>query len=174
EATVAGRRAERAALAERVRGAVVAALGRASAQQQRYLRFRDEILPKSHEVEEMAQESYKVGHSPLSALLQALQAARELRGQALAAASEYQSALVELEQALTLGGNPGPPASSARSCGAASLPRATGVRPKTSTPRRRSRSRSARRGWGRSPPTYMPPAWWTPPPAATGPRPPPS
>jgi len=106
EATLAVRRAERVALAKRVRGAVVAALGRAAAQQQRYLRFRDEILPKSHEVEDMAQESYRVGHSPLSALLQALQAARELRGQALAAASEYQSALVELEQALTVGGRP--------------------------------------------------------------------
>ncbi|HXY39922.1 MAG TPA: TolC family protein [Vicinamibacteria bacterium] len=106
EATLALRRAEREAAVQRARAAVVSALARAQAQHQRYLRFRDEILLKNREVEQMAQEAYREGETPLSALLQALQASRDLRAQALDAASEYQSALAELEQAMTLGGKP--------------------------------------------------------------------
>ena len=106
EATLALRRAEREALAQRVRGAVFAALARAEAQRQRYVRFRDEILPKGRQVEDMAEESYRAGQTPLTALLQALQAARDLRVQSLDAASEYETALADLEQAITLGGKP--------------------------------------------------------------------
>ena len=106
EATLSLRRAERAAAVQRARAAVVSALARAQAQHQRYLRFRDEILPKNRQVEEMAQEAYREGETPLTGLLQALQASRDLRAQALDAASEYQSALADLEQAMTLGGKP--------------------------------------------------------------------
>jgi cobalt-zinc-cadmium efflux system outer membrane protein len=106
EATLALRRAEREAALQRARGAVVAALARADAQRQRYLRFRDEILPKSRQVEDMAEESYRAGQTPLSALLQALQAARDLRALALDAASEYETALADVEQAISLGGRP--------------------------------------------------------------------
>ena len=54
----------------------------------------------------MAEESYRVGQTPLSALLLTLQAARDLRAQALDAASEYETALADVEQAITLGGKP--------------------------------------------------------------------
>jgi outer membrane protein, heavy metal efflux system len=103
EAAVALLRAQRNAFTVRVRGAVAAAAAQAAAERQRYLRFRDEILPHSREVEQMAEESYRAGQSNLPALLQALQAARELRTQALQAASEYQAALGDLQAAITVG-----------------------------------------------------------------------
>ena len=103
EATAALVRGQREALERRLRADVAAALAHAAAQRQVYLRYRDEILPKSREVEAMAQESYESGQTALPALLQALQAAREVMTQALAAGSEYESALADLAQATTVG-----------------------------------------------------------------------
>src|SRR5262249_10179617 len=51
EATLAQLRLQREALVQRLQGAVGAALARASVQRQQYLRYRDEILPRSREVE---------------------------------------------------------------------------------------------------------------------------
>ena len=102
EATLASLQAQRAALAARIRAAVASALARASALRVQYARYRDEILPKSREVESMAQESYRAGQTNLQALLQSLQAARELRARSLQAASDLESALVDLEQALRI------------------------------------------------------------------------
>src|SRR5204863_5412084 len=103
EATATFVRAQRDGLERRIRADVAAALHRAGAQRQVYLRYRDEILPRSREVEAMAQESYESGQTALPALLQALQAAREVMTQALRAQSEYESALVDLAQATTVG-----------------------------------------------------------------------
>ena len=84
------------ALVQRLQGAVGAALARATVQRQQYLRYRDEILPRSREVESMAEESYRAGQTGLPAFLQALQSAREARAKAVQAAFDYQVALAEL------------------------------------------------------------------------------
>ena len=103
EATIAQLRVQREALVQRLQGAIGAALARASVQRQQYLRYRDEILPRSREVETMAEESYRAGQTGLTALLQALQAARESRAKAVQAAYDYQVALAELERAAAVG-----------------------------------------------------------------------
>jgi len=106
EATIAQLRAQRAALVQRLEGAVGAALARARVQRQQYLRYRDEVLPKSREVEAMAEESYRAGQTGLPALLQALQSAREARAKAVQAAFDYQAALADLERAAAVGPQP--------------------------------------------------------------------
>jgi cobalt-zinc-cadmium efflux system outer membrane protein len=102
ESTLAQLRRLREATLLRVRGAVYAASVRAAAARRQYLRYRDEILPKSREVEGMAEESYREGQTGLPALLQSLQAARELRRTALASATGYETALAELRRAMTV------------------------------------------------------------------------
>jgi cobalt-zinc-cadmium efflux system outer membrane protein len=106
EATIAQLKAQREALVQRLEGAVGAALVRANTQRRQYLRYRDEILPRSREVEAMAEESYRAGQTNLVALLQALQAAREARARAVQAAYDYQVALAELQRAAAVGPPP--------------------------------------------------------------------
>jgi len=106
EATIAQLKAQRAALVQRLEGAVGAALVRANTQRQQYLRYRDQILPRSREVEAMAEESYRAGQTNLVALLQALQTAREARSKAVQAAYDYQVALAELQRAAAVGPPP--------------------------------------------------------------------
>lgn len=106
EATIAQLKAQREAMVQRVEGAVGAALVRANTQRQQYLRYRDQILPRSREVEAMAEESYRAGQTNLVALLQALQAAREARSKAVQAAYDYQVALAELQRAAAVGPPP--------------------------------------------------------------------
>jgi len=103
EATTSWLRAQREALAQRIQAAVAAAAARAAAQAEQYRRYRDATLPRSREVETMAEESYRSGQSNLVALLQALQAAREVRAQALRSAADYEAALTELQRAMTTG-----------------------------------------------------------------------
>ena len=101
EAAAAQALAQREAAAQRIRGAVTAAALRAASARQQYLRYRNDILPKSREVETMAQESYREGQTNLVALLQSLQAARELRARSLQAAADFEAALAALRQAMT-------------------------------------------------------------------------
>jgi cobalt-zinc-cadmium efflux system outer membrane protein len=93
-------RAEREARVTELTGQATAAAARARAARQRYLRYRDEIVPQAATVESMAEDSYRSGQTGLSAFLQALQAAREVRLLATDAGLEYQSALADLERAL--------------------------------------------------------------------------
>jgi outer membrane protein TolC len=101
EATVAQLKAARGPV-QRPQAAVSAALARATVQREQYLR-RNEIPPRSREVETMAEESYRAGQTGLVALLQALQAAKESRAKAVQAAVDYQVALAELERAAAVG-----------------------------------------------------------------------
>lgn len=101
EATLALTVAQREAMAQRIRGAVASAAFRAAAAREQYRRYRDDILPRSREVEAMAQESYRAGQTNLVALLQSLQSARELRAKALQAAADFENALASLRQAMT-------------------------------------------------------------------------
>jgi cobalt-zinc-cadmium efflux system outer membrane protein len=94
-------RGQREAMAQRIRGAVASAAFRAAAAREQYRRYRDDILPRSREVEAMAQESYRAGQTNLVALLQSLQSARELRAKALQAAADFENALASLRQAMT-------------------------------------------------------------------------
>lgn len=93
-------RAQREARLTELTGQAAAAIARARAGRQRYLRYRDEIIPQLATVESMAEDSYRSGQTGLSAFLQALQSAREVRLRATDAGIEYQSALADLERAL--------------------------------------------------------------------------
>jgi cobalt-zinc-cadmium efflux system outer membrane protein len=106
EATLAQLRAQRATLAGQVQAGAFAARARAEAARKAYLQYRDVILPDSRKVEAMAEESYRAGQTGLPALLEALRAARELRQRELAAATDFESALADLQQALRVGPRP--------------------------------------------------------------------
>jgi cobalt-zinc-cadmium efflux system outer membrane protein len=100
ESTLAQLEAERRARSAEIAGTVYAAAAAAAAQRQAALRFRDQILPQTEEVERMAEDSYRSGQTGLPALLQALQATRDLRLRALQAGTDYQNALADLESAV--------------------------------------------------------------------------
>ena len=100
EATVIRAQADRDAKAAQVSGAVAAAVARAAAARQAVERYQTEILPAAQQVEAMAQESYTSGQTGLPALLQTLQAGREIRQRAVQAGLDYQLALADLERAI--------------------------------------------------------------------------
>ena len=92
--------AQRTALIARITGEVMAASLVADAQRTAYLRYRDEILPNAVEVERMAEDSYRLGQTGITALLQSMQASRDIRLRSLQTAQEFQNALSELERAI--------------------------------------------------------------------------
>jgi cobalt-zinc-cadmium efflux system outer membrane protein len=100
ERTLVQLEAERRARAAEITGAVYAAAARADAQRRQVQRFQDTILPQAEEVERMAEDSYRSGQTGLPALLQALQATRDVRLRAIQAGADYQSALADLEGAM--------------------------------------------------------------------------
>jgi cobalt-zinc-cadmium efflux system outer membrane protein len=100
ELTLDQLRAARAARAAEITGEVWAAAAKATAQQGQVQRFHDQILPQAEEVERMAEDSYRSGQTGLPALLQALQATRDVRLRALQAGADYQTALADLESAM--------------------------------------------------------------------------
>jgi cobalt-zinc-cadmium efflux system outer membrane protein len=93
-------RAQREARVTELTGQATADAARARAARQRYLRYRDEIVPQLSTLESMAEDSYRSGQTGLAAFLQAMQGAREVRLLATDAGLEYQSALADLERAL--------------------------------------------------------------------------
>jgi outer membrane protein, heavy metal efflux system len=100
EATLNRTIADRDARVAQITGAVASAVARATAARQAVLRYQNEILPASLQVEQMADESYRSGQTGLPALLQTVQAARQVRLNALQAGLDYQVALAELERAI--------------------------------------------------------------------------
>ena len=93
-------RAQRDARLRELTGQATAAAARARAARQRYLRYRDEIIPQLATIESMAEDSYRSGQTGLAAFLQAMQATREVRLLGTDAGLEYQSAVADLERAL--------------------------------------------------------------------------
>src|SRR6185503_17804816 len=91
--------ASRQAALLRIAGEVTAAGVAAEAQRQTYLRYRDLILPQVQQVEQLAQDSYQLGRTGIVALLQALQASRDMRLRSLDAVAQFQAALADLERA---------------------------------------------------------------------------
>jgi cobalt-zinc-cadmium efflux system outer membrane protein len=100
DATLAQLVAQREAALVRVVGEVTAAAATAEAQRQASLRYRDVILPQARQVEQLAQESYRLGQTGLVALLQALQASRDVRLRSLDTVSQFHAALADLERAI--------------------------------------------------------------------------
>jgi cobalt-zinc-cadmium efflux system outer membrane protein len=100
QATLDQLTAQREAAAIRITGEVTAATAAAEAQRQTYLRYRDSILPQAQEVEQLAQDSYHLGQTGIAALLQALQASRDVRLRSVDAVSQFHVALADLERAI--------------------------------------------------------------------------
>jgi len=99
DATLAQLTARRQAALLRIEGEVSAAAAAAEAQRLAYVRFRDTILPQTQQVAALADESYRAGQTNLAALLQVLQASRELRLRSLDTIAEFQNAMTDLERA---------------------------------------------------------------------------
>lgn len=100
EATLTQLTQERAAAEARISAAVVAAMAVVDAQRQQVTRYRNEILPQAVQVENMAEDAYRLGQTGIAAYLQALQATRDARLRSLQAEADLQDALADLEQAI--------------------------------------------------------------------------
>jgi cobalt-zinc-cadmium efflux system outer membrane protein len=100
QATIDQLVAQREAVLQQITGDVTSAAITVETERALYERYRDDILPQTQQVEQLAQDSYQLGQTGLVALLQALQATRDVRLRALDAASQFQSALADLERAI--------------------------------------------------------------------------
>ena len=100
ETTLAQLGEQRRAALLRIDGDVTAAAATAEAQRVAYVRYRDVILPQAQQVEQLAQDSYRLGQTGIAALLQALQASRDVRLRSLDAVAQFQTALADLERAI--------------------------------------------------------------------------
>jgi cobalt-zinc-cadmium efflux system outer membrane protein len=100
EATLQQLVAEREATLARITGQVSAAVVTLEAQRELYARYRDDIIPQAQQVEQVAQDAYQLGQTGIGALLQALQATRDVRLRALDAVSSFHNALADLERAI--------------------------------------------------------------------------
>jgi len=100
ESTLAQLTAQREATLLRITGDVTAAAAVAEAQRLAHMRYRDVILPQAQQVEQLAQDSYDFGQTGIAALLQALQASRDVRLRSVDAAAQFQAALADLERAI--------------------------------------------------------------------------
>lgn len=100
ETTLGQLNAQRLATLVRINGAVTAATVTVQAQRDLYTRYRDEIIPQAQQVEQLATESYQLGQTGIAALLQALQASRDVRLRSIDAVSQFQNALTDLERAI--------------------------------------------------------------------------
>ena len=92
--------AQRQATLVRIQGEVTAAAQRAQAQRELFVRYRDQIIPQAQQVEQLAQDAYQLGQTGIAALLQALQATRDVRLRSLDAIDQFQTALADLERAI--------------------------------------------------------------------------
>ena len=100
DAALAQLAAQREATLFRISAEVTAAATSAEAQRQGYARYRDVVLPQARQVEELAQDSYRLGQTGLVALLQALQLSREVRLRSLDAVAQFQAGMADLERAI--------------------------------------------------------------------------
>lgn len=100
EATLTQLTVERTAAESRIAGAVAAAIEIADGLRQQYVRYRDQILPQAIQVENMADDAYRLGQTGITAYLQALQATRDVRLRALQAEADLVAALADLERAI--------------------------------------------------------------------------
>jgi outer membrane protein, heavy metal efflux system len=90
----------RQATLSRISGEVTAAAVRAQAQRQLFLRYRDQIIPQALQVEQLAQDAYQLGQTGITALLQSLQATRDVRLRSVDAVDQFHTALADLERGI--------------------------------------------------------------------------
>jgi cobalt-zinc-cadmium efflux system outer membrane protein len=100
ESTLAQLTAQRQATLLRIAGDVTAGAATAESQRLAYVRYRDVILPQAQQVEQLAQDSYDLGQTGIAALLQALQATRDVRLRSVDAVSQLHASLADLERAI--------------------------------------------------------------------------
>lgn len=100
EAALAQLIAVREAARLRIEGDITAAAVLAETDRLAYARYRDVILPQAQELAQLAEDSYRLGQTGIAALLQALQAARDVRLRSLETVSRYQTSLADLERAI--------------------------------------------------------------------------
>ena len=100
QATLDQLTAERQAALVRINGAVTAAAVTVQVQRERYVRYRDDIMPQAQQVEQLAQDAYQLGQTGLGALLPVLLATRDVRLRSLDAVSQFQNALADLERVI--------------------------------------------------------------------------
>ena len=100
QTTLAQIMAQRQATRFRIDGDVTAGAAAAEAQRLAYARYRDLIFPQAQQVEQLAQDSYELGQTGIAALLQALQASRDVRLRSLDAVSQFQAAIADLERSI--------------------------------------------------------------------------
>ncbi len=91
---------ERTALIGEISGAIAAAFARADAARQQLARFDTGILPLAIKLEQMAEDAYAAGQTPLLELFDAQQKLRDVKMRNLDASLNYQHALADLERAL--------------------------------------------------------------------------
>jgi len=93
-------RAERQAVEARIRASVYSAQLVAASQKERYMRYREAILPQSDDVAKLAADAYRSGQTGLGAMLFVLASVRDTRLKAIDAGLAYQTSLADLERAL--------------------------------------------------------------------------
>jgi outer membrane protein TolC len=84
-----------------VTAAIASALARADSAAARSRSYTQDILPLAQQEEAFAQDSYQSGQTGLDSLILALQHARERRLAGLQAAEDFQTALADLERAIS-------------------------------------------------------------------------
>jgi cobalt-zinc-cadmium efflux system outer membrane protein len=100
QATIDQLRAKREAARRVVESQVFAALARIDGQRRQVESYRTRIIPAAIELAALAEESYKMGRTPVLALLEAQRALRDVRRDYLQALLEFQAALADLEEVI--------------------------------------------------------------------------
>jgi len=93
-------RLRRDALRRAVEARVFAAHARAEAQRAQVAAYRETLMPTATTIESLAEEAYRLGRSPVLAVLEAQRSLRDTKSDYLAALVSFQSALADLEDAL--------------------------------------------------------------------------
>ncbi len=90
----------RDALRRTTEAKVVAALARAEAQRAQAEGFRRTLVPTATQIEGLAEESYRLGRTPLVAVLDAQRSLRDVKSDALQSLLAFQAAIADLEDVL--------------------------------------------------------------------------
>jgi cobalt-zinc-cadmium efflux system outer membrane protein len=93
-------RTRRDALLRSVEARAFAAHARAEAQQAQVTTYRDVLVPTATTIESLAEEGYRLGRSPVLAVLDAQRTLRDAKSEYLASLLSLQSALADLEDVL--------------------------------------------------------------------------
>jgi cobalt-zinc-cadmium efflux system outer membrane protein len=93
-------RLRRDALRLSVAAKAFAAYARAAAQRAQVAAYRDTLVPTATTIESLAEEGYRLGRSPVLAVLDAQRTLRDAKSEYLGALLSFQSALADLEDVL--------------------------------------------------------------------------